>query len=102
MTVFLLTIVMDRLTSLSYKNSRGDISGSHLKEKNNHKYSQRSTAIDSCLLFVSLLALFVVEQLAILSFGRIESSAKLEISLCTPSFWIMLKYSFISNAGFGP
>lgn len=93
---------MDRLTSLSYKNRRGDFSESHFKEKYNHKYSQRSTAVDSCLLFVSLLDLFAVEQLAILSFGRTESSAKLEISLCTPSFWIMLKYSFILKVGFGP
>lgn len=60
MAVFLLRVMMDSLTSLSYKNSRGDFSGSHFKGKYNHKYPQRSTAVDSCLLLVSLWDLFEV------------------------------------------
>lgn len=86
MAVFLFRVMMDRLTSLSYKNSKGDFSGSHFKGKYNHKYSQRSTAVDSCLLLVSLLDLFEVQQLSVLSFGRTESCAKLEISFVLPHF----------------
>lgn len=101
MATFLLRVIIDRLTSLFYKNSRGNISGSHFKEKYNHKYSQRIRAVDSCLLLIPLSDLLEVQQLAILLSGRTESSEKLKISLCTPSFWITLKYSFILKAGFG-